>query len=202
MTYREGVKCYYSAMSETKKCSKCDAEKPLDAYRVRESGKLRNECTDCLVAHSRSYRAANKDSLAAKKRARYTADPQHYLEANRRWRQANPDRYRELRSADYGRNREVSRASHRKLIYGLTRAAFDDLLIGQGGRCAICANVFGDMRPLGPTVDHDHSCCPGSKSCGQCVRALLCTKCNMGLGAFGDDPAIMATAIEYLRKFA
>jgi hypothetical protein len=35
-------------------------------------------------------------------------------------------------------------------------------------------------------------------SCGACARALLCTKCNTGLGAFGDDIVLMAAAIEYV----
>jgi hypothetical protein len=57
-----------------------------------------------------------------------------------------------------------------------------ELLALQGGRCAGpgCAVEF-DVHG-GPSVtyriDHDHNCCPGSKSCGRCIRSLLCQGCN------------------------
>jgi len=68
----------------------------------------------------------------------------------------------------------------------------------QGGRCAICGSVNPDGRRL--AVDHDHACCPGKRSCGGCVRGLLCDRCNRGMGFFGDDPALLESAAEYLRN--
>ena len=47
-------------------------------------------------------------------------------------------------------------------------------------------------------VDHDHSCCPGTKSCGECVRGWLCATCNMGLGILQDDEEILSNLLEYL----
>lgn len=31
-------------------------------------------------------------------------------------------------------------------------------------------------------VDHDHSCCSTSKSCGKCIRGIVCQSCNIHLG--------------------
>jgi hypothetical protein len=47
-------------------------------------------------------------------------------------------------------------------------------------------------------VDHDHDCCPGLTSCGQCVRGLICTLCNSALGMARNDPAILTAMITYL----
>lgn len=47
---------------------------------------------------------------------------------------------------------------------------------------------------------HREDCCPDNRrSCGKCVRGLLCARCNMGLGHFGDDPSIVESALSYLK---
>ena len=33
-------------------------------------------------------------------------------------------------------------------------------------------------------VDHDHDCCPGGRTCGRCVRGVLCTRHNVIEGIF------------------
>lgn len=37
--------------------------------------------------------------------------------------------------------------------------------------------------PDGPVIDHAHTCCEGRRSCGSCIRGMLCNGCNMALGA-------------------
>jgi len=58
--------------------------------------------------------------------------------------------------------------------------------------CRICGSSDN------PHVDHDHTCCPGDKTCGKCVRGILCAKHNVGLGAFNDSVAELKKAIAYL----
>lgn len=74
---------------------------------------------------------------------------------------------------------------------------FQAMVAAQGGVCAICKRP--PRRKL--TVDHDHDCCPGYKSCGKCYRALLCETCNAALGLFGDNVEWLQAAIDYLKEF-
>lgn len=87
-------------------------------------------------------------------------------------------------------------------FYGISGAAYRALLEQQGGVCRICrkpetaTHQSGTLRRLG--VDHDHKCCPGKKSCGKCVRGLLCARCNSAIGLFDEDRAILLAAAEYV----
>ena len=77
--------------------------------------------------------------------------------------------------------------------FSITVEQWEQMLITQSGRCSICLIIL-----LDPHVDHDHSCCPGRKSCGKCVRGLTCKPCNIGIGLFYDDVTILQSAIDYL----
>lgn len=64
----------------------------------------------------------------------------------------------------------------------------------------------GCMNPNCPEtqdlhVDHDHSCCPGNESCGNCVRGALCRTCNILLGwveRAGDSRSILSGLEKYI----
>ena len=87
-----------------------------------------------------------------------------------------------------------------KRKYNLTDEDFWQMLANQDGRCAICRSTDPGRWDMW-YVDHNHACCPGNRTCGKCVRGLLCAKCNVGLGNFRDNPRYLEAAIAYLWSF-
>ncbi|MGW3291297.1 endonuclease domain-containing protein [Streptomyces sp. NPDC001002] len=76
--------------------------------------------------------------------------------------------------------------------YRVTKEFVDLLLEFQGKRCAICGAPDAGAKAM--HIDHDHGCCPGRRSCGDCVRALLCSTCNWrGLAWYEALPVALRT---------
>jgi hypothetical protein len=122
------------------------------------------------------WRATNKDAIAARHKA---------------WRDRNTEHCAAYRKQYRG----MRGPAHRKDRYGLTPDAFNAMVEAQGGKCAICqceprgAGTMGVLR-----VDHDHET--------GMVRALLCHRCNAGLGMFSDEAARIFRAAMYLAAHA
>jgi hypothetical protein len=100
------------------------------------------------------------------------------------------------------RRKKAAQARRRESVYGLTNVDHDALLVLQGGACAICQKARGVRRAL--AVDHDHELArqhdhDEDKGCRECVRGLLCKRCNRLLGEFRDDPETFERAAAYLR---
>lgn len=92
--------------------------------------------------------------------------------------------------SDYDRQ-VFSAAGKRKTSYGLSEDAFWALVRGQDFACAICTVRF---HAGGPTMAVDHNHDTGE------VRGVLCTRCNSGLGWFGDSPDRLRRALRYLSE--
>jgi endogenous inhibitor of DNA gyrase (YacG/DUF329 family) len=85
-------------------------------------------------------------------------------------------RYAAKRTADY---------FHRK--YGLTVEQVERMHLAG---CTICGTTDWRGKHERGHVDHDHET--------GVVRGLLCSRCNVGIGMFGDDPARMRRAADYI----
>jgi Recombination endonuclease VII len=99
-------------------------------------------------------------------------------------------------------SRKKSNRKYRIASYGLTQEQFDRLPDAQQHTCGMCHEPFEEGQLI--HVDHDHACCRGkNRSCGECVRGLLCHTCNIALGyiehryamarAYLDSPPVGAS---------
>lgn len=87
--------------------------------------------------------------------------------------------------------------------WGLTPDQWDAMLESQGGRCGNLACRTTDPGKRGWHVDHDHGCCPGNKkSCGKCIRGLLCGRCNRAAGLVDDDPNALRGLADFIDRHA
>lgn len=71
--------------------------------------------------------------------------------------------------------------------YQITESDYLTMLVLQDSTCAICKRDFMTNK-----IHIDHSYSTGE------VRGLLCPNCNTGLGKFGDNPALLQSAQDYL----
>jgi hypothetical protein len=97
---------------------------------------------------------------------------------------------------------ERSRLRRKALLatFGLTPERYGEMVAAQDGVCAICHRPDTKHHSSLLKIDHDRSCCPGHGSCGKCVRGLLCSACNTGIGLFEDDLGLLQAAADYLRS--
>lgn len=114
------------ATSDTKVCTSCGADLPLDAF----------------PRHARS-----KDGRA------WSCKPCHRAKAQS-WREQNPDKARETRERYRAKNPTAHRAASLSRNYGITEAQFEEMNDEQDGLCAICGNAEPGAPKAYLCVDH------------------------------------------------
>jgi len=156
-------------------CKVCGVEKDLAEYATYyRSGSRKCVCKAC---------EKGRVAAAAKK-----AKPQRRV-----WAAANKDRVAAMEKKWRANNKESTRLmilrSRLKRAYGITPERRLEMLKEQEGACAICKEPIS-ITQFGHAIDHNHTT-------GR-VRALLCQRCNTGLGSFKDSVAILRAAADYL----
>lgn len=113
-------------------------------------------------------------------RRRYRENPQrqiaYSLAYDRRRRKTDPNAYR-------------NNALRRR--YGITLQQFNAIIEAQKVKCALCEESL-KLGTKSVHVDHCHET-------GR-VRGILCARCNLGIGKFGDTISGLEKAIAYLKR--
>ena len=172
-------------------CKHCGA--PFEPN--RGPGRPRQFCSPAC------YRAANRERIRAWHAAYRAAHPDKARAAVAKWTAANPDKARAQMAAWHADNH-----------FHLSLGHLDALLADHGDLCGICrgpetitSRRTGRVWRL--SIDHDHGCCSDTgRSCGQCVRGILCGSCNRRLGHYEagrqlTDIEWTAAADAYLSRY-
>jgi hypothetical protein len=93
-------------------------------------------------------------------------------------------------------NADWARLRQRASRFGISPDALTSLAAIQAHKCAICG-THQDVLSRALAVDHNHACCsePG-RSCGDCIRGLLCHVCNPTLGHYESGWSVTIPAFD------
>jgi hypothetical protein len=165
-------------LPETITCTKCGEIKPLTSeYFIPNSGYkfgFTRWCKVCSSKHNEIYREENSEDLRVAKQVRYQENREAVIASTKKYREENPEKIRQTKRNQW-------------LFHNFKRTPewYEETLASQGGHCALCDSIPASDRRF--QVDHDHNCCPTDKThrktCGKCVRGLLCEACNTELGS-------------------
>ena len=208
-----------------KRCVTCKETLPLSDFNKNKSRKdgLHSQCKSCLKQYrnrpdarekKQVWHSENAERVRESRKNYYEANKDRLLEQNKQYRLDNLDAEKARSVAYYAENREEilarqkakrladpekTRDTRLRTLYKMGVEDYNEMLEKQGHKCCICNGVNENGAYL--SVDHDHSCCPGVKSCGKCVRGLLCHACNVSVGFMQDSPERFIRAAIYLMSF-
>ncbi len=147
--------------------------------------------------YNKAYYVRNKEKIVERRKktqkAYYEANKEKFYKRHKAWKAKNKGKMKEYNkkwlrkkikeNPDYARNATLKR------LYGITLSDYAEMLVSQNGECKLCGVSHEEKRLA---VDHDHKT--------KRVRGLLCNKCNLALGALGDDIDGIMRAASYLEE--
>lgn len=164
-----------SADTVSTECRVCQCSFQVKSRKGKRQGQLPWYCVEC-----RRERKKAQNRMWSRLRV---VDKDKRNAARRKLRRSRPEYERQKR-----------RLEKLKYFYKITQETYDQMLVVQGGVCAIC----GSAEPKGNKIskhfqiDHDHNT-------GR-VRGLLCCKCNRGIGLLGDSISNIERVLYYLKE--
>jgi hypothetical protein len=136
------------------------------------------EFKQTMRERAKRNRLKNPEKLRTKSkiyaRTMRETNPEKVNQRQREYRKNNPEKFKEYYQKHREKRLREARIGTLKKKYGLTLESYEEMLLKQEGKCAICESGFGDKKPNLPNIDHNHIT-------GK-VRGLLCSPCNIVLG--------------------
>ena len=172
---------------KTKTCSRCKQEKTADSFYRRKMNKdgMALYCKKCArdieIKCLENNRSKNLKTGFVEKQLTCRICKQ--VKSSKLF-------YRDVRrkSGFEGACKSCHSLLHRFGLYGISLENIKGLLQEQDEKCAICNSVLDNHFH----IDHCHKT--------NFVRGILCNRCNVGLGMFSDNPALLQSAVSYLKQ--
>ena len=112
---------------------------------------------------------------------------------HREWRKTHPESFKasQEKYKNSVNGQLVRRKYTLKKKHGITIEQYDEMIMKQEHRCAICGI---HQSELGKSFDVDHNHTTGK------IRGILCNACNQAIGLLDDSVGLLSKAIDYLQK--
>lgn len=180
---------------------------PPTKLQVTDEGR---QCSECLTFHPWDNFYTDPTGLNGRSSK---CKPCRRAARNRAWREnTNGTRDRGIaRKANWTPEQRATFIKDQfiyrlKRDFNITEEQYMWLLARQGNVCALCFEPetkvhHRNNEVMRLAVDHDHRCCSESaKSCGKCIRGLLCYSCNMMMGKIESKPALAKRFADYIDR--
>lgn len=180
--------------------------KPCKRGHISER-KIKGWCVECehiynssesAKAQKKLYNRNNRDKFRAYNKKYWKKISALPLELRPKRKRKSRTPEQKAQHATYMRERYRNNPAHARSInlksyYGLSPNQYQEMLDAQGGKCAICREAtVGNKARKNLFIDHCHST--------DNVRGLLCGNCNNLLGHAKDNPQILQSAMDYLKR--
>lgn len=162
---------------ETKICTLCKQEKPMgDFYKdAAQRDGIHSQCNLCMSAYKKQHQKNNQIK---------------YNEYARKYRKNNPEKSKDSQRRYRENHADKILNSSFKHRFNITLDDYNKMLTDQNGVCAIC----GETNKTGARLAVDHNHITGE------IRGLLCMKCNVAVGKWGEDMQLFEKTLSYLKK--
>ena len=142
--------------------------------------------------YSKEFYQKNKEKIKANNKKYSLEHKMKIINRYKKYYQNNKEKIKVKNKKYRDTHKEWKKEYQLKRKYGLSISDFNNMLLAQNMRCAICNEPFDLNNPHSIHVDHNHKT-------GK-IRGILCSNCNWAIGYFKDNPEYIDNASKYLRE--
>lgn len=176
----------------TKVCTRCKQRKALtDFYKANYNYKTNQDGHDYYCKYCRTGTHLNSRNTQKKKCSLEDCFTAHYAKGYCRMHYARVHRNGTIETKNkpvdttktyiYAKQDYVYKRHY--MLMAKYKMTLEEFNTRAANGCEIC----GEFKERSLHVDHDHKCCDGITTCGNCVRGVICNGCNTAVDKMEND---------------